>query len=231
MQIAMLLLPAVAFQAGGKVQIKDVTVGRGAPAKVGDYLTVDYTGKLTNGKVFDSSKGTGREPFKLVLGAGQVIKGWEDGLKGMKVGGKRILTIPPALGYGAQGAPPDIPGGATLKFEVELRAIEKVKVETTRKGTGPGAVGGDTVNLHYRGTFPDGKKFDSSYDRNQPFPVTIGRTGVIPGFTMGLLGIKKGEKRRVTIPWQLAYGAEGRPPVIPAKATLVFELEALEISR
>jgi FKBP-type peptidyl-prolyl cis-trans isomerase len=231
MQIAMLLLPALAFQSGGKLQIQDVKVGRGEGAKVGDYITVDYTGKLMNGTQFDSSKGPGREPFKLVLGAGMVIPGWDKGIQGMKVGGKRMLTIPPALAYGAQGAGADIPPNSTLKFEVELRSIERVKIAVLRPGKGPGAVGGDTISLHYKGSLTNGKKFDSSYDRNEPFPVTLGRSSVIPGFTMGLLGIKQGEKRRVTIPSSLGYGAQGAGGVIPPNATLVFELEALRISK
>jgi FKBP-type peptidyl-prolyl cis-trans isomerase len=230
MQIVMLLLPVVAFQAGGKLQIKDVKVGRGEPVRVGDYITVDYTGKLTNGVQFDTSKGTGREPFKLVLGAGQVIKGWDQGIQGMKVGGKRLLTIPAELGYGARGAGTDIPPNATLKFEVELKAVERVKKVVLRPGKGAGAGPGDTVNLHYKGTLTNGKQFDSSYGR-QPFPVTIGQSQVIPGFTMGLLGIKKGEKRRVTIPPSLGYGAQGAGGVVPPNATLVFELEALEITK
>lgn len=224
-----LLLPVLAFQTGGKLQINDVKVGRGEPARAGDYVTVDYTGKLTNGKKFDSSKDAGREPFKLVLGAGQVIKGWDQGLQGMKVGGKRILTIPPALGYGARGAGADIPPNSTLKFEVELRAIERVKKVVVRPGKGPGAGPGDTVSLHYKGTLSTGKQFDSSYGR-QPFPVTIGQSQVIPGFTMALIGIKKGEKRKVTIPPSIGYGSQDNGP-IPANSTLIFEIEVLDITK
>lgn len=225
-----LLLPVLLTQTGGKVQIDDVKVGKGEPAKVGDYVTVDYTGKLTNGTQFDTSKGAGREPFKLVLGSGMVIKGWDQGLQGMRVGGKRMLTIPPALGYGARGAGSDIPPNATLKFEVELRAIERVKKVTTRPGKGPAAEAGSTISLHYRGTLASGKEFDSSYKRQQPFPVTIGQSQVIPGFTMGLLGIKKGEKRKVTIPPTLGYGAQDQGP-IPGGSTLIFEIEALDVTK
>ncbi len=81
-----------------------------------------YTGWLTDGTKFDSSHSRAR-PFEFVLGAGQVIQGWDDGVEGMKVGGKRKLTIPSRLGYGRRGSPPSIPGGATLVFEVELMAI------------------------------------------------------------------------------------------------------------
>ena len=97
----------------------DITVGTGAVAQSGQQVKVDYTGWLTNGKKFDSSVGTGH-PFELLLGAGQVIKGWDEGIVGMKVGGKRQLRIPPDLAYGAKGYPGAIPPNATLIFDVQL---------------------------------------------------------------------------------------------------------------
>ncbi len=103
--------------------IDDVKVGTGAEAKAGQTVTVHYTGWLTNGKKFDSSKDR-NEPFTFHLGAGEVIKGWDEGVQGMKVGGVRNLTIPPSLGYGAQGAGGAIPPNATLKFEVELLGVK-----------------------------------------------------------------------------------------------------------
>lgn len=96
---------------------QDETVGTGAEARVGDTLSVNYTGKLDDGTVFDTS--VGKAPIQFVLGAGQVIQGWEQGLQGMKVGGKRLLIIPAALGYGSAGNGP-IPPNANLVFEVEL---------------------------------------------------------------------------------------------------------------
>lgn len=106
-----------------KLVIKDTKVGSGAEAVAGKSVTVNYTGYLTDGSKFDSSLDSGT-PFTFVLGAGEVIKGWDEGVAGMKVGGTRNLTIPPALGYGDQGAGGGvIPPGATLFFEVELLAV------------------------------------------------------------------------------------------------------------
>ncbi len=105
------------------LEIKDETVGTGAEAQAGKKIKVHYTGTLLNGTKFDSSRDRG-EPFEFTLGTGQVIKGWDEGVKGMKVGGRRTLRIPPDLGYGTAGSPPKIPGGAGLAFDVELVAVE-----------------------------------------------------------------------------------------------------------
>jgi FKBP-type peptidyl-prolyl cis-trans isomerase len=99
----------------------DITVGKGAAAAAGDKVHVHYTGWLTTGKQFDSS--VGKKPFAFTLGAGQVIKGWDEGVAGMKVGGRRQLRIPPELAYGTRGFPGAIPPNATLIFDVELVSI------------------------------------------------------------------------------------------------------------
>jgi FKBP-type peptidyl-prolyl cis-trans isomerase FkpA len=107
---------------------EDKVVGSGDEAKAGHEVSVHYTGWLLfggeRGRKFDSSKDR-NEPFGFPLGAGHVIKGWDEGVQGMKVGGMRVLTIPPGLGYGARGAGGVIPPNATLIFEVELLAVEK----------------------------------------------------------------------------------------------------------
>jgi FKBP-type peptidyl-prolyl cis-trans isomerase len=105
------------------LQIEEIVVGTGASPKSGQAVKVHYTGWLTNGKKFDSSVDRG-QPFEFDIGVGQVIKGWDDGVMTMKVGGKRKLTIPPELGYGARGAGGVIPANATLVFEVELLGLE-----------------------------------------------------------------------------------------------------------
>jgi FKBP-type peptidyl-prolyl cis-trans isomerase FkpA len=105
------------------LQYQDVKVGTGAEAAAGHEATVHYTGWLTSGKKFDSSRDHG-SPFAFRLGRRQVIAGWDEGVAGMKVGGTRRLVLTPALGYGARGAPPDIPPNAVLVFEVELLGVK-----------------------------------------------------------------------------------------------------------
>ena len=102
----------------------ETAAGTGPGAQLGQTLSVKYTGKLQSGKVFDSSDLHGGKPYDFVMGRNSVIKGWEEGMKDMKVGAKRTLTIPPALGYGAAGSPPNIPPNATLVFDVELVSLK-----------------------------------------------------------------------------------------------------------
>lgn len=107
--------------AGAGLRYAELATGAGAEAQSGQNVTVHYTGWLTDGRKFDSSRDRG-SPFSFRLGAGQVIKGWDQGVAGMKVGGRRRLEIPPELGYGSRGVGP-IPGGATLIFAVELLGV------------------------------------------------------------------------------------------------------------
>ena len=106
----------------GELKIEDLKEGTGKPAQPGEFVVVHYTGRLTNGTKFDSSLDR-NEPYTFRLGGGEVIRGWDQGVEGMRVGGKRKLTIPPELGYGKSGRPPTIPPNATLVFEVELLKI------------------------------------------------------------------------------------------------------------
>ena len=214
------------------LQYEDTEVGTGAEAKAGQHVHVHYTGWLYNdgvqGAKFDSSRDR-NDPFAFSLGAGQVIKGWDQGMVGLKENGKRQLTIPGDLAYGKAGAGDDIPPDATLKFDVKLIKLDRIESKILVEGKGDGAVGGDSCEVNYILTDADGKKIDSSYDRNQTLPVTIGRSQLITGFTAGLMGMKQGEKRKITIPYQFAYGEKGRPPVIAPKATLFFEIEMVKL--
>jgi len=225
-------------------------------SKNGDSLTMHYTGTLLDGTQFDSSRGG--EPFTFKIGAGRVIQGWERGLLDMCIGERRKLTIPSHLGYGDRGAGSDIPGGATLLFDVELLDIPsqpdtrtrvqpaaakanpvtvatnglKIEYESKPPGCDQSEVksrNGDFLTMHYTGTLEDGTKFDSSVDRKEPFTFQIGQGRVIIGWEQGLLDMCVGEKRKLTIPSHLGYGDRGSPPAIPGGATLLFDTVLLNI--
>jgi FKBP-type peptidyl-prolyl cis-trans isomerase len=224
-----------------KVEIEEQKEGDGPAAKSGDLVEIHYTGKLPNGKVFESRVGTATYRFRV--GKGEAfISGLDEGLPGMKAGGKRLLTIPPRLAFGEQGSSGRVPPNTTVTFEVELIqiitdiskakevAVADLKIEDLKEGEGPAAKTGDTLLVHYTGRLSDGTKFDSSYDRNQPFtPFMLGAGKVIQGWDKGLIGMKAGGKRKLTIPPELAYGVSGSGSTIPPNATLVFEVELLKI--
>ena len=217
-----------------ELKIVDTVEGKGsAVVKSGDQVRVHYTGKLTDGTVFDSSIPRG-EPFEFTVGAGLVIAGWDEGLLGMKAGGKRTLTVPPEMGYGQAGIGP-IPGNATLVFDIELLEIVEVppegelQVQEIAVGSGKQAQAGNLVRVHYIGRLVDGTCFDESYNRGEPIEFQLGADMVIRGWEQGIAGMKEGGKRKLTIPYNLAYGADGYPGVIPPYATLVFDVELLEV--
>lgn len=212
-----------------QVKIDDKVVGTGAEAKAGMTVKIDYTGTLTNGTVFGSS--AGKQPAEFALGAQQGGPGWDQGLQGMKVGGKRTLTVPPELAYGARGDGGTIPPNATLIFEIELLDVQppaQVKIEDIQVGTGAEAVPGKTLKVNYTGKLENGTVFDSSVGK-QPFEFVLGAGQVIPGWDQGLQGMKVGGKRTLTIPPSLGYGAQGAGSTIPPNSTLIFEVELLDV--
>lgn len=234
------------------LQYVDLKVGDGPQPKAGDQVTVHYVGMLEDGTVFDDSR-EGDTPFTFLLGQAAVIEGWDEGISTMNEGGKRKLIIPPDLAYGEEGLGDIIPPNTKLIFEVELIDIKEGitevapgsppeiegKEETTgsglkyidiEEGTGIVPATGQRVSVHYTGWLEsDGSKFDSSLDRGQPFEFTFGQGNVIAGWDEGLATMKVGGKRRLIVPGDLAYGAGGYPPVIPANATLIFDVELLDV--
>lgn len=220
--------------------------GAGKKPQNGDKVVVHYTGKLTNDTVFDSSLKRG-QPFTFKLGAGQVIKGWDEAFLLLQVGDKATIKFGPELGYGAQQTG-SIPANSTLIFDVELLdVIEGTKpwdakgkdTITTPSGlkyilikenkAGEKITPGSKATVHYSGYFKDGKMFDSSVERGQPFTLKVGVGQVIRGWDEGLALLHKGEKAKIIIPYQLAYGEQGRPPVIPERSDLIFDVEIVEV--
>jgi peptidylprolyl isomerase len=233
------------------LQYEDTTPGTGATAQAGQDVQVHYTGWLyqdgVKGAKFDSSKDRG-EPFEFELDGGMVIKGWDEGVQGMQIGGTRVLVIPPQLGYGARGAGGVIPPNATLMFEVELLGVSGgaealtlelsttasgLQMQDTVKGEGATAAAGQRVTVHYTGWLykngQRGRKFDSSKDRRDPFRFKLGGGEVIPGWDEGVQGMQVGGTRMLVIPSELAYGPYGAGGVIPPHATLLFEVELLAV--
>jgi peptidylprolyl isomerase len=222
---------------------RDTKEGEGEPPAVGQNCVVHYTGWLwendAKGKEFDSSRK--RVPFSFHVGEREVIKGWDEGVSAMKVGGKRELIIPADLAYGERGAGGVIPPNATLMFEVELLDLGKkwektesgLELADDKEGTGAEPKTGQTCVMHYTGWLwkdgAKGKKFDSSLNRREPFSFTIGAGEVIKGWDEGIATMKVGGKRRLRIPAQLGYGARGAGEDIPPNATLLFEVELLKV--
>jgi FKBP-type peptidyl-prolyl cis-trans isomerase len=224
------------------LKYRDIEEGTGDPPTTGHTCVVHYTGWLwvnnAKGEKFDSSVDRG-VPFSFHVGDGEVIKGWDEGVLSMKVKGKRELVVPADLAYGDRGAGGVIPPKATLLFEVEL--LEKwEKTDTgleyfdTKEGDGAEPKTGQTCVMHYTGWLwqngAKGKKFDSSVDREEPLPFSIGRGEVIKGWDEGVASMKVGGKRKLLIPAKLGYGDRGAGRgVIPPKATLLFEVELLKV--
>lgn len=238
-----------AMRTDSGLQYEEVQAGSGPQPQAGDIVSVHYTGTLTTGVVFDSSYQR-NEPLTFPIGVGMVIPGWDEGIGLMQQGGKARLTIPPELGYGAQGAGGVIPPNATLIFDVELvdvragapgepAAVDEADYVTTDSGLkyydfvvgeGDEATAGKTVSVHYTGWLLDGDKFDSSLDRGQPFSFLLDGGQVIRGWDEGVKGMKIGGKRQLVIPADLGYGSRGAGGgVIPPNATLVFEVELLDV--
>lgn len=229
------------------LQYTETVLGAGPKPNAGDIVLVHYTGSLQDGTVFDSSYNRG-EPLRFVLGAGQVIPGWDAGIAMMNEGGQAVLVIPPELAYGETGASGVIPPNATLVFDVELVEVQPgapaaptavdesaftvaangLKQADLVIGDGPTPMLGQLIVVHYTGWLQDGGKFDSSIDYGEPFTFNLGMGQVIGGWDQGLVGMKVGGKRQLVVPPELAYGETGAGGVIPPNATLIFEVELLE---
>lgn len=218
---------AVDVEVVGFVEVKHEVLAEGAgdAPKRGDPVLVHYVGTFADGgKQFDSSRDKG-EPFLFTIGEGQVIQGWDVTVMQMKVGDRWKVSIPWQLAYGAQGNPPNIPAKADLVFDIERLATPEIKTETLKTGEGEPAKRGERVFVHSIVTLPDGTKIDDSRERGEPIEVTVGGTRLFPGWDVLLSKLRLDERVKATVPWLLAFGAQGRPPKIPAKTDLLVDLE------
>jgi peptidylprolyl isomerase len=225
------------------LQYLDIKEGKGKAPLPGQRCFVHYKGWLwendAKGREFDSVFDSIRrgEPFSFRLSRREVIPGWDQGILGMKVGGRRELLVPPELAYGSRGAGGGaIPPNATLLYEVELLGVmEKtasgLEFQDVAVGTGAKPRRGQTCVVKYTGWLwrsARAKKFDSSVYRDQPFSFALGQ-GKCQGWDEGIAGMSVGGKRELLISAGLGYGRDGLPPDIPPNATLFFEVELLEV--
>lgn len=247
----------------------------------GSPILVHYTGWLYDpakldgkGAQFDTSR-TRVAPYSFIVGVGKVIKGWDQGVIGMRVNGKRTLIIPASLAYGDR-VRPNIPANSNLIFDIDIvnildrgdgaqqtsvpavsaplpaAAAAPLRLNATAPlpmiateltlidqvaGTGKTAEAGTPVSVHYTGWLYDakqpggkGKKFDSSVDRGQPFVFPLGGKRVIRGWDEGVAGMKVSGKRTLIIPPQFGYGERGAGGVIPPNATLIFDVELIDVN-
>jgi peptidylprolyl isomerase len=231
----------------------DEKVGDGPKVIEHGVAHVHYSNWLENGQALDSSVNRGKSPYpiKNVGHAPNVPVGCNEGLMGMRVGGKRLLIVPPQLGYGEDGKQAIYPG-ASVVFEMEVMSVEpppptpppmdfpdfaKLSLTTNdsglewadvKVGTGSPIREGTTAHLHYTYWLPDGTKIDSTIDAGETFPVNgVGHAEVIPALNEGLVGMLEGGRRVLVVPPHLGFGDAGVPPAIPPKSTLVYVIDAV----
>jgi len=229
-------------------QYADLILGEGAEAISNTTVTTEFTiwvkGDSSNDFVFSSKDS---QPVTFVVGKGDtVFSGWDQGVIGMKVGGTRLLIIPPDLALGSQSSS-SIPANSTLIMEITLTDVKEVRAATKvdendyititgglkyydiQAGTGVTPTIGQTVVVNYVGWLEDGTQFDSSYDRGETFSFVLGAGDVISGWDLGIASMKVGCIRQLVIPSELGYGDSGAGSAIPPGATLIFEVELVEI--
>ncbi len=220
----------------GDLIIDDIVVGAGDMVQVGDAVIVEYTGRLEDGTIFDSSEEQG-ENLMFTAGVGLAIEGLDTGILGMRIGGTRRLSIPSHLAFGRQGMCTSdgecpVPANANVVFEITLVDImTSVIIEDLVVGpdTAQTATPGRLLTIDYVGTLIDGTIFDATQFRITYFQFVLGAGEVIQGMDDGVTGMREGGVRLITIPPILAYGEYGSPPAIPAWSILKFRVELIDV--
>lgn len=217
-----------------KLVVIDDVVGEGEEAADGDMVYMLYRGTLADGTEFDSNLGADQNPFNFPLGRGQVIKGWDQGIVGMRVGGKRTLKIPAELGYGAQDMG-KIKPNSDLYFTIEMIGLVKPGDNNAftrrdlKEGSGKAAEKGKKLKVHYRAKLLNGKVFDDSYERGEPIEFVLSEDEVaVPAWLAALPGLREGGIREITANPGVAYGMYA-PAEIPPNSVVVFEVELIKV--
>ena len=242
-------------QGSGLYFVPVVTNAAAAKVKLGQRVSVLYTGKLLDGTTFDASSQHNNAPVIFVVGAGQLIPGFEEGISLMHIGDKATLLIPSHLAYGTQGSGSGIPANAVVRFDVEVvdyapiddALIQKYltdnKITTAQKQASglyyvpittnaslPLATKGQTVSVLYTGKLLDGTVFDaSSLHNNTPYAFILGNGQAIPGWDEGIALMHKGDKGQLLIPSALGYGPAGSGTAIPPNSVLRFDVELVDV--
>ncbi len=221
-----------------KLGIIDKKVGTGPVVAAGDRVFITYIGTLKSGTIFDSNVSGNANPLSYIAGEvpRSLIEGMNQGVIGMRVGGFRRLEIPAALAYGDQ-AQAKIPANSDLVFEITLWDVVKKGEENIydfddiKPGSGAPVKKGDTITVAYTGKLVNGKLIDSTYvTGRKPVEFKVGVGRALRGIDAGLIGMKRGGKRRLKLPPNLAYGASGNG-FIPPHNIVIYEIELLKIKR
>jgi FKBP-type peptidyl-prolyl cis-trans isomerase len=224
--------------ANPKVKTTDVVVGKGkTTAQSGDTVWMAYTGVLKDGTQFDSNEVKDKDPYAFTIDqAPTTIKGWHDGVKGMKVGGTRRMEIPSSLAYGATGDE-RIPPNSDLVFTVRMLGLVKagednvIDLEDVKKGTGQGPVKvGDTVVIQYVGSLLNGRVFEDSHQTKEPYRFRVGAAQTLSCIDKGVRGMRVGGVRRILAPPATAYAGKMNSKV-PFNSEVTFLVELVSISR
>lgn len=201
----------------------------------GSVITLNYKGYLPDGKIFDSNELIGM-PLPFYVGVGMSVKGWDEALPLLKVGEKARIKVPAKLGYGKKGYGKLIPPDTELTFDMEI--VEKRKPVTTESGLqfyktfekkGDKPTENSTVTIHYYGWVQGGKLFDSSHMNGKAYTFDLATGRAIKGWVEALKMMSPGEKAFIVVPPDLGYGEAGIPELVPANATLVYNIELLEV--
>ncbi len=214
--------PLREYKTEGGVSVQVLREGRGDPVKKGQAMDISYAGySVRSGAMFERNV---RKSF--VIERGGVIKGWIEGLAGIKKRELRRLLIPAAMAYGNRRTG-KIAANSDLVFDVEWVQLE---IDDLKVGTGKEAKLGSKVLCHYKGTLENGVEFDSSYKRGNPIEFQLRKGGLIEGWIRGIPGMKVGGVRKLWVPWHLAYGDRGQGQKIGPYANLEFVVELLDVN-